>query len=163
MDKIFSNLDQKKFKQISIVLLILCDVLICTYLYQKIALDRQVFNASVEIILKAQPGAEQQLPADFRDQLYTLMINALLTLLTLYMLYHFFVYYLWHVDKKTAGKYIKMVSWVGGPLACFFGLANLIRSPLHALMAIVAGVFYLFVAFGLSYYPDVVINRKAVK
>lgn len=161
MDKIFANLDSKLFKKISIFMLIICDFLISAYLYLRLTQSRDVFNATMEIVLAQQPEAKGQLPPDFSDQLFVLMVNSLIIMLTLYLVYHFFVYYLWHIEKQTAAKYIRLVSWVAGPLALLFALLNFIGMPMFSLMALVAGIFYFFVALGMRYFPETVIPQKS--
>jgi len=163
MDKIFSNLNSKLFKKISIILLIIADVLVTLFIYLRATQSRDIFNKAMKIVLSQQPDARAQLPPNFSEQLFTLMVNSLVIMLTLYFLYHFFVYYLWHIEKVTAAKYIRLISWIAGPLALLFTLTNLIHMPLFSIMTLVIGLNYLFVAIGMNYFPETINPQKSEK
>ncbi|MCR9206287.1 MAG: hypothetical protein NXH75_17025 [Halobacteriovoraceae bacterium] len=151
------------FKKVSIFLLIICDILVSAFIYLRVTQSRDIFNATMKIVLSQQPDARAQLPPNFSEQLFTLMVNSLIIMLILYFLYHFFVYYLWHIKKVTAAKYIRLVSWIAGPLALLFTLMNLIQLPMYSIMTLFIGLFYLFVAMGMSYFPETVIPQKSEK
>ena len=154
MDKIYANFNLESFKKTAIGALIFGDLALFGYLYFKFA-NKEVFITSMEIVLKAMPDAKNTLPPDFAEQLYTLMINSLITLLIVAFLYHLLVYTLWFKKNKGfARTYIAAYAWVAGPLCLLSGLSSLGGKPLYGLLFIGLGLIFLFVACGLRVFPE---------
>lgn len=154
MDKIFERFDLNSFKKTAIGALILGDLTLFGYIYLTFA-DKKIYNQSLNIVLEAMPEAKGKLPPDFSEQLYTLMVNSLITLLTLAFLYHLFVYVLWNKKNKGFARgYIAAYAWVAGPLCLLSGLFDLTKAPLAGLLFIGLGINYLFVALGLRHFPE---------
>lgn len=154
MDKIYAGFNLESFKKTAIGALVLGDLTLFGYLYLKFS-DKEMFQTTLAIVLEAMPEAEGQLPPDFGQQLYSLMINSLITMLILAFLYHILVYTLWSKGNKGfARSYIVAYAWVAGPLCTLSGLSGLASQPLNSLLFLGLGLLFLFVAFGLRVFPE---------
>ncbi|MCF8060439.1 MAG: hypothetical protein K9K67_14145 [Bacteriovoracaceae bacterium] len=164
MDKIYSRFTLESFKKAAIAALLFGDIALFTYIYLKFS-NKEAYHQSLKVVLKAMPEMEGQLPADFAQQLYSLMVNSLITMLALAMIYHIFVYYLWSKKNKGLSRgYIAVYAWTAGPLCSLSGLISLPKNTLNGLLFLAIGLSYLFVALGLSQFPEPKSTReKSVK
>ncbi len=154
MKQLYNNLTTKSFKLISTVCLLIADLSIYTYLYFKFS-DKEVFQKSMEIVMKAYPDASGQVTPDFERQLYSLMINTLLTMLAIAFVYHALVYALWNKGKKFGHSYLAFYTIVAGPACILIGLSGLSSDFLAALFWLVVGCLYTFVLLGLNTFKEI--------
>ena len=154
MNKIYSSLNQHSFKKAAIIALIAGDIGILTYLYLKFS-DRDLFQKSLDLVLQAMPIDQGgNFHPEMQSQLYSLMINALITMLILVFLYHLFVNFLWHKGKFIARGYLQVYAWTAGPLLAISGLFSLFSNPLLSLFFFLMSTLFLFVALGMKYFPE---------
>ncbi len=162
MDKIYAQFNLESFKKAAIGALLFGDIAIFAYIYVKFS-NKENFENIMSVVLKSMPETGGQLPSDFSAQLYTLMMNSLITLIILVMIYHVFVYYLWSKKNKGLSRgYVTVYAWTAGPLCALSGLIELPKSPLNGLLFLAIGAAYLFVAIGLSQFQESRPSRKKV-
>lgn len=153
MDKIYGQLNKESFKKSAILAIMIGDIALIAYLYNKFS-DKVVFQKSLDLVLQTMPDARNQLPPDFQQQLYSMMMNALVVLLTLVFVYHLFVNFLWFKDSYVARGYLKLYAWTAGPLCSLSGVLSLVSSPLFGLFFLFVGAVFLYVAIGMGYFPE---------
>lgn len=154
MDKIYSRFNGTSFKKAAISALIVGDIGLLTYLYLKFS-DKSLFQKSLDLVLQTIPKDQVgNFNKGMQAELYTLMINALVTMLALVFIYHLFVNFLWWKKKYVARGYLLMYAWTAGPLLTLSGLLSLYSSPMSALFFLAMGCLYLFVALGMSQFPE---------
>ncbi len=159
MKQLYNNLNTKSFKLISTVCLLIADIGIYTYLYLKFS-DKEMFQQSMKIVLKAYPDASGQITPDFERQLYELMVNTLLTMLAIAFVYHGLVYALWNKGKQFGHSYLSFYTIVAGPACILIGLTTLSSDFLSAIFWLVVGCLYTFVLMGLNTFKEVKKNRE---
>lgn len=154
MDKIFNQFNLQSFKKAAVGAMSLGDIILFVYIYTLFA-DKEMYTKTIDIVLQTMPDARNQLPPDFAMELYSLITNALITMLIGVFLYHVLVHYLWiKGNKGFARGYVALYCWVAGPLCSLSGLVDLFKRPTTALIFLVIGGLFLFVAIGLSYFPE---------
>lgn len=154
MDKIYDRFTLESYKLSAIISMIVGDLILFSYLYIKFT-NKELYKKMLAIVLNTMAGAAENLPPDFSEQLYSLMVNALITMLALAFLYHLLVYTLWYKKNKGFARvYVASYAWVAGPLCLLSGVLDLMANPLPALVFIGLGLNFLFVAFGLKRFPE---------
>jgi hypothetical protein len=154
MDKIYDQFTLQSFKKAAVAAMTIGDLALFIYIYLMFS-DKDVYTKSLDIVLGAMPEARGQLPPDFALELYSLMTNALITMLVGVFLYHALVHTLW--IKKNIGfarGYVALYAWVAGPLCTLSGLTDLYKKPMTAVLFLFIGALFLFVALGLSRFPE---------
>lgn len=154
MDKIYSKFDLQGFKKAAVMAMTIGDLALYLYIYFLFA-NKEIFTQSLDVVLQMMPEARGQLPPDFAMELYSLMTNALITMLIAVFLYHALVHVLWL--KKNIGfarGYVAVYCWVAGPLCTLSGIVDLFKRPLVGVLFMLIGFLFLFVARGLSYFPE---------
>ncbi len=115
MKRLYENLDAKKFRSASALLLLLCDFMILFFLYKKFT-DKNMFERMLSLTFKINPQLNStDLTPALSSQLYQLLTNSLLTALCVVLLYHIFIYYMWLKEKKFAANYIALYVWIAAP------------------------------------------------
>lgn len=158
MDKIYANLDLKSFKKFATGALVLADLGVIYLLY---LFKVRVFSLTLTMMKASNTELRNQFTPELQKQFFALMNNAFFTLLILVFLYHIGVYVFWNKGKAVAKAYIKLLVWVGGPCSLLYGFLNLIGETKSAIIAIIIGGLYMFVALGLNYFPDEVHLKKS--
>lgn len=154
MDKIYDRFTLESYKLAAIISMIVGDLILFSYLYIKFT-NKALFDKSLSMMMTAMVTSADQLPPDFEEQLYSLMVNALITMLAFAFLYHLLVYTLWYKKNKgLARSYVAAYAWVAGPLCLLSGVLDFMGNTLPALIFIGLGLNYLFVAFGLKRFPE---------
>ncbi len=153
MKRIYQNLEAKKFRIISSVVLILCDLMIFFYLYKKFA-DKSMFDRILSLSFKINPqlNASDFTPA-LSSQLYELMTNFLLSALCVAFIYHLFVYFMWIKEKKFAAHYIALYVWIAAPATFLSGILGLKDNFQQSLIFLFWSALFFFVALGLGQFP----------
>lgn len=154
MDKIYNQFDLKSFKKAAVAAMTCGDLILFLYIYFLFA-NKEIYTQTIDIVLQTMPEARDQLPPDFAMELYTLLTNALITMLVAVFLYHALVHVLWL--KRNIGfarGYVAVYCWVAGPLCTLSGIVDLFKRPMVGVLFIIIGALFLFVARGLSYFPE---------
>jgi hypothetical protein len=153
MNKVYANLDAKKFRTLSTALLLLCDFMILGFLYKKFT-DKDMFNRLLGLTAKINPQINSSdLTPALSSQLYELMTNFLLTALCVVLLYHLFIYFFWVKEKKFAANYIALYVWIAAPSTLIGALMGLTDNFFQSLLFLIWAALFFFVAFGLSQFP----------
>ena len=165
MEKFYSRLGLKKFRILSILAFLICDLFIVGYIYNK-GSDRETFNqyfespaynAALNAVLEArgQGGTFNAASMDptLKYQLFQLAVKTLMFMLTLLLVYHLILYLLYYKEKHYPYHYLKLYAWVGAPGSAFAGLTSFGDGFLLALGWLVASALFFFCAFGLQIYP----------
>jgi hypothetical protein len=153
MKRLYENLDAKKFRSVSALLLLLCDFMILFFLYKKFT-DKNMFERMLSLTFKINPQLNStDLTPALSSQLYQLLTNSLLTALCVVLLYHIFIYYMWLKEKKFAANYIALYVWIAAPATLISALLGIKESFLQSLLFLLWSVLFFFVAFGLSQFP----------
>ena len=159
MDKIYSSFNLASFKRAASVAWILGDFIIIIYIYLLFT-NPELVTQYKEALLQVKNINPNDLSENFEMQFLNLFTNTLLTLLSVVFIYHLIINYLWHQKKAFARGYIKLYVWVAGPLCTLSGLLNLKSAFFEALFFLFAGALFLFVAFGLSQFPEKESRKK---
>lgn len=153
MKRLYENLDAKKFRSASALLLLLCDFMILFFLYKKFT-DKNMFERMLSLTFKINPQLNStDLTPALSSQLYQLLTNSLLTALCVVLLYHIFIYYMWLKEKKFAANYIALYVWIAAPATFISALLGIKESFLQSLLFLLWSILFFFVAFGLSQFP----------
>jgi predicted membrane protein len=153
MKRIYDNLNPKKFRFLSTVLLILCDFMILGFLYRKFT-NKEMFERILGLTFKINPQLNSRdLTPALSAQLYELLTNSLLSSLCLVLLYHFFIYIMWSKEKKFAANYIALYVWIAAPGTMIGALMGFTDNFLQSLLFLIWSGIFFFVAFGLSQFP----------
>ena len=163
MDNLFSKLNLKSFKIASIIVLTISDFLVSAFIILRFTSNPNLFQKSMEIVLAQQPELGANLPPDFHNQLYMLLLNSIKIMIVLYILYHLLIYFLWHIEKRAAAKYIQIICWLGAPFALIYALIYTLQTPMFGFFALFVGLSYLFVALGMRHFPESLVPKKVVK
>lgn len=151
MKEHLKNIGEKKFIYIAALFCLIGDFVIARYLYVKFA-DRATFNEMMQIVMASKDVQLSGIPQVDLDASFALIVNTLLFFLTLMILLHLINYFFLTKKKIFAYRYVTALVWVGAP-GCFLLALGFLRMPKVALLFILQGLLYGYVAKGLWHYP----------
>lgn len=157
----YQRLGEQKFRWAAVLACFWGDISISKYFYDKFT-DKEAFDHNYEqskIILDkvyAQQGIE--LPDDFKQQVFQLMLNSLLLSLSLFLLFHLFNYTFYIFKKRFAHLYLTFLSWVGVPGALIMSITVFGSAPAWGSLFFLQAILFFAVAVGLKVFPT--LSRK---
>ena len=125
-DKLFSQINCKTFKLISILIFFIGDLAIARTIYLKFA-DFDYYKSLFSIALQRAGSAIDQVPPIFLKEQYQLFLQALVLILVLYLLLHYIVSIFYYFEKKTTIAYYRFWAITAAFLSLYFfvrALAN---------------------------------------
>jgi hypothetical protein len=156
MDKLYSQLNHKKFILLTIFLSFLGDISVCRYLWVK--LQNQVLYSNVYEIFISIAGQMPQaqgleFPSSFKNEMFQLLMQTMLLGFALVIFFHIIIYLLHFKEKKIVKPYIKTTCFLGA-LACFsFGFNDFFKGPIETYM-LLQGLFYTYIFLGFGYFRE---------
>jgi len=153
MKAFYDKLGEKKFRLFAVISCFVGDLMLSKYLYDKYA-DRQSFDLHFPKAMQMLKSLNQQqkmnlnFPPDFQENVYSLIVNTLLTCLAIYLLFHIFNYIFYIYKKRFAHLYLTFLSFTATLFAPLMGLAVMSQAPVYGTLFILQGVLFFFVAYG---------------
>ena len=155
MNSLYNNLNEKKFKVLTIIFCFLSDIFIIGHLVLSFG-EQEKFQQSLELALKMMekqnPGISNQLPPNFAAELWQMMLSTVIGIVCFYLLFHSVIYVAHHYKKGFARGYIKFYSWTGGILMGLYALINFTSS---AVLFLIPSTLLMYVALGMKRFPEI--------
>lgn len=164
MKELYANLGPNKFKALSIVCCASGDAAIAIYLYFKFAVYENFVGPMREafaIASRANPNAAVQLSPALESELFQLIQLTVLASIALVFFIHSLMYLGFWFHKSFCYYYVKMMSWLGPIFCLLLWLPALSTGNWPMLYFIIQMFLFLFVAFGLKYFPLADLKEEA--
>ena len=150
MNSYFKRITLKKFTLISILLCLVGDFTIISYIWYKFS-NYTYFEGILKIYLKK---LNKNLDPTFYREIFQLMILNLKLLLLLMLLFHIFQYISFYLRKRYATIYLKTLVWVAAPGCILSGLSFFLSGGWIEVVLLPIGIFYLFPLLGIKYFEE---------
>lgn len=151
MKKLFSNLTEKQFKILTIIICMIGDVLISTHIWLKFS-DQKLFNTFIDTALNQMTEFNAiQLPSNFRDEFYLVLRKTLVLILVVYIGIQTLIYLTHYFRKEAVHSYIFILCSSAGIGFVLLGLFNLFNAPIYPLF-LIQGLAYLLIVWGLKFF-----------
>ncbi len=148
LEQFYAKKDKKVFRTGAILLFLLADIVVLSYLYTKFS-DRELFSHAFKQGLELQGVSAEGFDDDFVKNLWTMFHRTLVLIIAMAASAHLAIYIFWTKEKRFALAYIKMLSGVGGPLLILWGMALLTTKLSMALVFIGMGIAVLALLPGI--------------
>jgi hypothetical protein len=164
MKKIYSKLGEKNFRLLAAFFCLIGDLMLSKYLYDKFT-DKprfdEAFTRVMPILQRAFKQQGLEVPIGFQLEVFTILVNTLLTCLGLFLLFHLFNYTFFIFRKKFAQYYVVFLSWSGTVGALYMGLSSLFKLPFWGTLFVLQAILFFFVAYGIRQFPiPLVLNQS---
>ena len=151
---IYTDLKPKNFKLLTIISMIISDLFIITHLlqsfYNKSSFDN-IFNSSINILKMQGHNFSKQLSPNFRDEIWLLFIQTLISMLLVYIVIHLICYICFFKNKKFAYSYLKLYCLSSGFFMLLYSVFNL--SDFSKSIFLIPALLLLFSGYGTKFFP----------
>ena len=146
----FQKITLKKFTLISILIYIVGDFTIISYIWYKFS-----NYSNIEKILKVYLSQiNKNLDPTFHREIFQLMVLNLKFLLVLMFIFHLFQYISFFLKKRYATIYLKTFVWVAAPGCILSGLSLIVSGNWLEIALLPIGIFYLYPLLGIKYFEE---------
>lgn len=149
---IYTHLNEKKFRILSIISCLAADIFVALHVYTKFV-NREQFNKSLQVaigIVKQTSPRAANLPPAAIEELWQMMSSTVTTVLVIYLSVHVLVYLLHYAQKKFVLGYIKAYAWSGGVLMGLYGLFGI--TQVESAKFLIPSALLLVIAFGFKHF-----------
>lgn len=156
MKKIYERLGEKNFRLLAALFCLIGDLMLSKYLYDKFTNKAQfdsAFKRVFPILQKAFKQQNMEIPIGFEVEVFTILVNTLLTCLGIFILFHLFNYTFFIFRKRFAQFYLVLLSWSGTVGAIYMGISSISSLPGWGTLFLLQGLMFLFVALGIRQFP----------
>lgn len=161
MKEIYKRFNDKTFRVVTIGLLAVNDLISASILYFKAA-DKESFAKSWAEVEKA--GGLQIVEGDSTQlaaQIHGIFLQSVILTCLLLLLFHWGIYLAYYFEKRLAYLYLKIATWIMSFGALYTGVSMILGGDYLGIIFIPISLEYLFVAYGLRFFPITGVVKKA--